>query len=148
MSTSNATLSTIVSHGMPDGFANVMNDAITLLRRNRPNMLIVGHDAAVERALARLRPHLIAPIADWAPRGVAISAIRTLIVKHVEALTQAEQARLMELSADVECSVQVISTARAPLFPAVERGVFNDALYYRLNVVLLNLPAATEHDGS
>jgi hypothetical protein len=132
------TLSGSDSNGRPDGIAKVVNDAVMLLRSGRPNMLIIGRDGAIDCALDRLRPHLTAPIADWAPQGAASSPIRTLVVRHVEALTPAEQARLMELSAD---SVQVISTANAPLFPAVERGAFDDGLYYRLNAVLLNLQA-------
>jgi transcriptional regulator of acetoin/glycerol metabolism len=34
---------------------------------------------------------------------------------------------------------QVVSTASAPLLPLVEAGVFNDALYYRLNTVYIDL---------
>ena len=38
--------------------------------------------------------------------------------------------------------VQVVSTAKAPLFPLVERGAFLDRLYYQLNIVYLDL---TDH---
>jgi hypothetical protein len=141
MITSKATmLSAPVS--LTSNVERVLNDAITIFRHGRPNFLLIGNDAAVECALDRLRAYLAAPIAIWTSRIPAQTPFRTLIVRHIERLNRAEQVRLMDLSAG---AVQVISTTSVPLFPAVERGTFDEGLYYRLNVVLLNLPAVSEH---
>ena len=40
---------------------------------------------------------------------------------------------------------QVVSTTVQPLFPLVERGLFAEALYYRLNVMLLCVDASGHH---
>ena len=45
----------------------------------------------------------------------------------------------MSLNDDVDGDVQVISTADAPPFDAVERNAFLSRLYYQLNVVLLDV---------
>jgi hypothetical protein len=35
--------------------------------------------------------------------------------------------------------MQIISTSKHPLFVAVTRGLFDEALYYRLNVILVRV---------
>jgi hypothetical protein len=130
-----------VSSGiLPD---NGVTHAISILRRSHPNMLLVGDDDAVERLLERVCPFLVRPIACWRPRENATrptTSFRTLIVRGIDDLRLSQCASLTDVNADV----QVISTTRAPLFPAVQRGAFPDGLYYRLNVVVLDLSAVHE----
>ena len=53
------------------------------------------------------------------------------------ALDRHEQAALLRwLDADRK---QVVSTTAQPLFPLVARGLFDKALYYRLNVMLVSI---------
>ena len=60
-----------------------------------------------------------------------------LVVQNVSALDSDEQAALLRwLDADRK---QVVSTTAQPLFPLVASGLFDKALYYRLNVTLLSI---------
>jgi hypothetical protein len=118
-------------------------EAISMLRQGRPNMLVVGD---VDTFLDQIRPNLVPPVACWTPSDAATrptTSFRTLIVRDVDDLRVSQYEWLIDLTTDV----QIISTTRAPLFPAVQRGAFPDGLYYRLTVVTLNLSAAAEHDG-
>lgn len=118
-------------------------EALSILRQRRPNILVVG-DA--DTFLEQIRPHLVPPVACWTPNDAATrptTPFRTLIVRDVDDLRLSQDDWLTDLSTDV----QIISTTKAPLFPAVQRGAFPDGLYYRLNVVMLTVPTAAEHDG-
>jgi transcriptional regulator of acetoin/glycerol metabolism len=46
---------------------------------------------------------------------------------------------LFEWLDSTSSGTQVVSTASAPLLPLVEAGAFDDALYYRLNTVYVDL---------
>jgi DNA-binding NtrC family response regulator len=61
-----------------------------------------------------------------------------LIVRDVAALTAADQQRLLRWLESGERS-QVLSTTSEPLFSLVERGQFLANLFYRLNVVRLDV---------
>ena len=63
----------------------------------------------------------------------------TVVVRDVDALTADEQRALLAWLDSGESRTQVVSTASAPVLPLVEAGAFNDALYYRLNTVYINL---------
>jgi DNA-binding NtrC family response regulator len=63
----------------------------------------------------------------------------TLILEDVAALSRDQQTALLQWLEDVGRSVQIIATDTEPVFPLVEKGRFLDALYYRLNTVLLDL---------
>jgi hypothetical protein len=124
-----------------------LTETLTILRRSRPNVLIVGDSGSVERALEGVRPHLAAPIAYWSPCACQAwpdEPFRTLIVNGVDAMSLEQQQGLMSLNDDVDGDVQVISTADAPPFDAVERNAFLSRLYYQLNVVLLDVRHASK----
>jgi hypothetical protein len=63
----------------------------------------------------------------------------TVVVRDVDALTREEQRRLCDWLDSGGKHTQVVSTSGAPLLTLVETGVFNDALYYRLNMIYLDL---------
>ena len=46
---------------------------------------------------------------------------------------------------DAVGTVQVIATTSEPLFPLVERGAFLDVLYYRLNILRVEVPCVGGH---
>jgi DNA-binding NtrC family response regulator len=52
--------------------------------------------------------------------------------------------RMMFPEYDPEINIQLIATSEVGLFPMVERGEFRKDLYYRLNVIPLNLPPLRE----
>jgi transcriptional regulator of acetoin/glycerol metabolism len=52
-------------------------------------------------------------------------------------LNREEQSALFRWLDESNQRTQVVSTTAQPLFPLVGRGLFDEALYYRLNVVHL-----------
>jgi transcriptional regulator of aromatic amino acid metabolism len=64
-----------------------------------------------------------------------------MILRNVGALTTADQARLLVWLQHEGFGAQVVSTTEPPLFALVAKGLFDVALYYRLNVLLLRIAA-------
>jgi hypothetical protein len=117
-------------------------ELVAMLRRARPNVLIVGAAAEADRTFEVMHPYLRTPIASWVHReapDLPKTPYRTLVIREVEALNPAQQESLVALICSLAGDVQVVSTTTAPLLPLVDRGVFLDRLYYQLNVVYLDL---------
>ena len=120
-------------------------ELVAILRRSRPNVLVVASSADVDRTFELMYPYLRTPIVAWVPRetrDVPASSFRTLLIRDVEALSAEQQEGLVALICRVAANIQIVSTSKSPLFPLVERGTFLDRLYYQLNVVYLDL---TDH---
>jgi DNA-binding NtrC family response regulator len=96
-----------------------------LIVETRCNTLVVGSETAVQRALGSLEPYLDAS---------------TLVLRHVETLSPAEQQQVLAMLDD-ETAPRLISTSAQPLYPLVMRGEFLEDLYYRLNVIYVDLDA-------
>ena len=119
---------------------------LPILRLGFPNLLLIGDDAALESAFQRIQPYLRAAIAPWIPDIASIvpaTAFGTLVVKDVRRLDGRQQAALTALIGAVP-DIQVVSMARAPVYPLIEAGEFLEDLYYRLNVVTLDLKASKQ----
>jgi hypothetical protein len=114
-----------------------------LTNTRRVNLLMTGTDDDIQDALNRLMPNLRKPIQTWtAPDPLELpSPIQsgTLIVRDVAALLPADQIRLLNWLEMSGGRTQVVSTTNVSLLPLVEAGVFHDTLYYRLNVVCVDL---------
>jgi hypothetical protein len=114
-----------------------------LMRMRRVNLLFMGTDDVIEDALTRLRPNLRQPIQTWTPPDPlelpSPKQSGTLILRDVGALPQAEQRRLLDWLERCAGRYQVVSTTTSPLLALVEAGVFHDALFYRLNVVCVDV---------
>lgn len=67
------------------------------------------------------------------------AAARTLILHDAATLTMAEQTQLLDWLNAASPRPQVVSTSAQPLFAQVERGLFAEPLYYRLNVILIGV---------
>jgi Sigma-54 interaction domain len=67
----------------------------------------------------------------------------TLILQDVAALGPVEQRRLIAWLDETGQFTQVVSTTTIALFPLVVDGLFDSALYYRLNVLLMHVDADT-----
>ena len=121
--------------------------AITLGRRN---LLLAGQRAAVDAALAEMTPHLREPVRRFNPEkepSVPQATQGTLILLEAAALTREQQVQMLEWLDQFAKRehVQVVSTTSKALYSLVERGEFLAALYYRLNVLRVDLePAAAE----
>jgi hypothetical protein len=120
-----------------------VDSELKIVRRHPANVLLVGHPAATRVALEMLRPDLREPIVTWHP-GQALelpppACATTLVLHDVDQLTPGAQAALLRCVDHGVGQLRVISTSKVPLWPQVERGVFSETLYYRLNVVYLEL---------
>jgi hypothetical protein len=111
------------------------------------NLLLIGTGRVMQHILKLLLPVLDEPISTWRPGDLLIlpSAAHagTIILDGVSALTPDDQHRLLAWSDHAPRRTRVVSTAAASVFPLVEAGAFNDTLYYRLNVVCVDV---AEHD--
>ena len=106
--------------------------------RERCNVLVEALPPVAGRILAALRPELRGPIHEYTPdigTPVPEPIEGTLILFEVASLSPGQQAKLLQWLNDRQGNVQVASTSSEPLFPFVERGTFDAALYYRLNIV-------------
>ena len=109
---------------------------------HRPNVLIEGPVEATLAVLRRLQPHMGEP-AIWqaanTPFELPSGEAQTLILEDVAALTRANQVQLLARLDRREPRTQVVSTSEHALFGLVTRGLFDAALYYRLNVVVVRV---------
>ena len=116
---------------------------LRVLQQYRPNLMIVGSVSSTESELLALLPTFADPVTVWQP-GTPLalpSAGGTLILRNVSNLAPSEQSALFGWLDCDRHRAQVISTSTRPLMPLLEQGEFFDGLYYRLNVVCLELPA-------
>jgi len=119
---------------------------LAILHLGFPNLLLIGDNAALERAFQRIHPYLRIAIAPRVPDIASIvpaTTFGTLIVKDVRHLDAGQQAALSTLISAVP-DIQVVSMARAPVYPLIEAGGFLEDLYYRLNCVTLDLKASQQ----
>jgi hypothetical protein len=72
--------------------------------------------------------------------------VGTLVLKDVAALGRDQQLALYDWLSAEPGEIQVVSVASAPLTPLIEDGAFFEALYYRLNVIRLDLTAEGDED--
>lgn len=121
-----------------------LSEVRALLRTAHANVLLVGYEGAVVDTLDALRPSCRQPVETCeAGSFLALSPpsqTGTLILRDVGNLTQEGQRRLMKwLDDNVHDRIQVITTNAAALWPQVRDGAFTEALYYRLNVIYIDL---------
>jgi sigma54-dependent transcription regulator len=110
-------------------------------RSPQHNVLLEGPEASTDAVLRLLAPHLQGPVI-WKARGATFEIpagdVGALILQDVDGLSTQEQSRLLTWI-DASPDVQIVSTTAYRLFALVARGRFDAALYYRLNVILLNV---------
>jgi hypothetical protein len=114
-----------------------------LARAAGTNLLVVGPDEQTRALVDALRPQLREPvIVVHAGEPLALAPpgeVGTLILFDVSMLGLSEQRRLLEWQERAEVRTQVISTTSTPLLPLVAAGACLAELYYRLNIVCLEL---------
>lgn len=118
--------------------------------RERCNVLLEGPASPTAEMLSAMRPHLRPPIWEYIPSGAAVPQPQegTLILLEVARLSTSQQAELLRwLDDGPGRSVQIVSTSSEPLFPFVETRTFDADLYYRLNVVLIQLFGTGQPDS-
>lgn len=114
------------------------------LRAGRHNVLLEGPDDSTDRLVRLLEPWLRRPLL-WRPSAAPFARpsgeCGALVLRNVWALGRSEQAEVLRWLDDPNERKQVVSTTARSLFPLVERGLFDERLYYRLNVILLRVDA-------
>ena len=121
-----------VSHG----FDSTEWDSII---SGRHNALLEGPREWTDAILWRLGPRLCEPVIWMTPHSAGtLPAGRcgALVLQDVASLRRDDQARLVAWMDGGHR--HVISTTMHPLFPLIAAGVFDEALYYRLNVVRMS----------
>ena len=135
-------------HGIP--VVNVSPDWPKLAAA-RYNVLIEGPRLAIESAVRLLEKRLTGLVVKKR-RGEPLDADRcllvsgagyTLILEDIIGLNLDEQTRLQR-SLDQSPRMRVISTSSKTVFPLVGRGLFDEGLYYRLNVMLVRVSAVEQ----
>jgi Sigma-54 interaction domain len=129
------------ARAIPNG---VRPDEWRLLVTARANVLLEGAPETTDVIVGEAMEWLPTPHATWCgtpPRG---DRPATLIVRSVSALDQDQQHSLFDWLDAPGDRVQVISTTSEPLFPMVVRGAFLEGLYYRLNVMRLDVAIAED----
>lgn len=115
-----------------------------LIVNTRPNLLVEGPQESTESLIAVLASVSPEPLRDWRLSAEGAAA-PTLLVRDVDELTVEEQRQLMDRMRGTEGQPmprQIISTSATAVFSLVERGLFLEDLYYRLNSIRLEISAA------
>jgi hypothetical protein len=121
------------------------------LNAARPNLLLQGPDAATDAAIGALGPALGTPIHRWRggmPLPVLTSRPGTLLLRNLVALNAESQTMLLRWLDATHGRVQVVSTTSVPVYPLTRRGVFLASLYYRLNVMCIDVHVADQESGA
>jgi hypothetical protein len=108
--------------------------------RTQLNVLCLGTTKQASDFIAGLLPSLAEPIVlfDAADSLQLREPIGTLILANATEMSMAQQVDLLARLEDSLQRTRLITTVGRPLFPEVEAGRFLDALYYRLNTILLD----------
>jgi hypothetical protein len=112
-----------------------------LMRRARPNVLLVGALTDIEAALSALVSDAPIVVRDWTCDAPMPERDRpdVVIIRDVDCVPLILQDAWLSWLTDRPDRPQIIATSCAPVFPLVVAGVFRSDLYYRLNTVLLDL---------
>ena len=124
----------------------------TAIAYGRRNFLLAGAVSAVDALLASMRPYLRAPIGLFNPIAEALDGLPaegTLILPEIGDLTGDQQLRLLAWidQLDLRDPVQIVSTTSRRMVPLLQSGAFRAELYYRLNVVRIDLESAADLNG-
>ena len=107
------------------------------------NLLLIGSDDEVGRLIGELRSDLDSPTTVWEP-GLPLDLPEptrpgTLILRDVGQMSSPDQERVFDWLSIPGQRPRIISTTPTSLVPLIARGAFRETLYYRLNVVCVEL---------
>jgi hypothetical protein len=108
------------------------------------NFLLIGTSSQTGAMLDGLAPYFREPISRFKAKAGALlpePTKGTLIVLGVHRLDSNQQAQMLRWMDQSQSRVQVVSTSTESLFSLVQSGDFSAELYYRLNVMLLDVTA-------
>jgi len=122
-----------------------------VLRKHRCNVLVEGDGAATSAVVGLLLPYTREAVVwhrPYAPLELPDRTANTFVLRNAASLSASDQRRLLDWFGDTGWRTQIISTAESPLFTLVECGLFDPALYYRLNIMLLRVGSTESHRTS
>ena len=112
---------------------------------NRIPVLVTGSDVSIGAFLDELEPLLAAPLTyidcESALSLDGLTNGGTVVLRHLDRCGLAAQRELMECLHLRPLGAHVIGTSSQSLFPFIATGAFLDVLYYRLNIVYVELAA-------
>jgi hypothetical protein len=117
-----------------------------MLRHGHARALLLGSERATFAVLRALR-------ADFGSRVLNVRAggpltlpetSATLIIHEISALDTADQHRLQQWLELGPAGSSVIAVASEPMFPLVQRGAFLPDLFYRLNLIVIDVTDADD----
>ena len=124
-------------------FEGVAHDELPFLGTLSVNLLLNGVTGAHRDRVAASLVELQGPVSRWEPGEPLVlpsaAATGTLILHDVGLLPQDDQLRLFAWIEQTAGRIRVVCTASDSLFDRVEAGVFSEALYYRLNTLLVDV---------
>jgi hypothetical protein len=119
-------------------------DLPLLVDDSHPNGLLIGSNDTTNRLLRALDGFWAAPVRHSPPDGQPWSCDErsaTWVIHDLDALDEADQRQLLAWMDGAGRDAQVIALAVVPVYPLVERGVFSERLYYRLNEIYIDATA-------
>ena len=106
---------------------------------SRLNALLIGPRHVTGRLVRSVRSHLAHPIIRVFPHRPLVlpraDQVGTIILEDVARLDMAAQRYVLEWLEGAVPRTRMIGTSTVPLLPMVAAGIFDGALYYRLNLV-------------
>jgi len=116
-----------------------------VLQGRHPNVLVTGPRDATRAFLAVITASLQQPVHQLACRGPLNlpTASGTIVLDDVDVLPRDQQEDLLRWLDAAQCTkCQTVALTTVPLYSQVQTGAFLDTLYYRLNVVHLQVSRA------
>jgi transcriptional regulator of acetoin/glycerol metabolism len=125
--------------------ARAANADLLVVSTPRVNLLLTGTHDLVQLALIQFIPSLCGAVEIWTP-SAPLQLPRpaqdgTLILRDVDALPAFDQHRLLKWLETPHLRTRVISTTTVALRERVDEGMFDSALFFRLNVACVDLTA-------
>lgn len=111
-------------------------EELLCLASAQTNLLLEGQPSELDAMLAALIPHVSPPLTTWDGATPLPAEHRgTVIALQVNRLDGDQQRQLLHWIQNTDGTGRVIATTSGSLFGLVERGIFVDTLYYRLNIL-------------
>jgi hypothetical protein len=112
------------------------------------NVLLLGKSRTTARLIDEMRPHLTEPVVSVrggdSPDLNSLPSVGTVVLCDLDELMSADQLALNAWLSESH-RPRVISTSQASLVPLMDAGMFSDSLYYRLNILCLDMTGVSPH---
>jgi hypothetical protein len=126
-----------------------------LVTQGHPNFLLVGTPSDTYDMIDAMKPHLREPLHEYTPTAgmwVPQPPSGTLVLLEVAKLDAKQQIQLLrwldQFQFNEGLPVQVVSTTSEPIFSMVQANAFLADLYYKLNVVRIDLVGIDTGEGT